>query len=124
MMRNQSLLVMFFFIAFTGFLAACVTTEKYKPVSNLVTLEVSFADPLWDGKSIPEGQQCNAYGGHGATPRLTVKNIPSGTNVIIMEYSDRSWPQMDDGGHGKIGYRIPLGTTEMYWLRRTSVCLT
>jgi len=113
MMRNQSLLVMFFFIIFTGFLAACVTTAKYKPVSNLVTLEVSFADPLWDGRGIPEGQQCNYFGGNGATPMLTVKNIPSGTNAIIMEYSDRSWPQMDDGGHGKIGYRIPLGTTEI-----------
>ena len=113
MIRKQSLLAMFFFITFAGLLAACVTTSKYKPVSNLVTLEVSFADPLWDGRYIPKGQQCHRFGGHGSTPRLTVKNIPSGTNVIIMEYSDRSWSQMDDGGHGKIGYRIPLGTTEI-----------
>jgi hypothetical protein len=113
MMRSQSFLVMLLFISFTSFLTACVTTEKHKPESNLVTLRVSFADPLWDGKTIPEGQQCNRFGGDGATPRLTVKNIPSGTNAIIMEYSDRDWPQMDDGGHGKIGYRIPLRTTEV-----------
>ena len=30
-----------------------------------------------------------------------------------MEYSDRDWPPMDEGGHGKIGYRIPEGTTEI-----------
>jgi hypothetical protein len=38
-----------------------------------------------------------------------VKNIPSDANAIIMEYSDRDWPPMDNGGHGKIGYRILPG---------------
>jgi hypothetical protein len=112
-MRNQSLLTAFLFIIFSAFFAACAPTAKYTPVSNLVTLEVSFADQFWDGNSIPVGQQCRAFGGNGATPQLKVKNIPSGTNAIIMEFSDRSWPQMDHGGHGIIGYRIPLGATEI-----------
>lgn len=101
-----SIIVFFFFIG-------CVTTGKYKPVSALTALEISFADPEWDGKSVPEGQQCYRFKGNGATPRLTVKNLPSGTNAIIMEYSDRSYAPMDNGGHGKIGYRIPKGTTEI-----------
>ena len=95
------------------FFTGCATTGKYKPVSTLTTLEISFADPIWDGKSVPEGQQCSRFKGNGATPRLTVKNLPPGTNAIIMEYSDRSYAPMDNGGHGKIGYRIPKGTTEI-----------
>jgi hypothetical protein len=30
-----------------------------------------------------------------------------------MEYSDADWPDMDDGGHGKIGYCIAEGTTKI-----------
>ena len=101
-----SVTVSFFFIG-------CVTTGKYKQAPNLATLEISFSDSIWDGKRVPEGQQCNRFKGNGATPRLTVKNLPPGSNAIIMEYSDRSYAPMDNGGHGKIGYRIPKGTTEI-----------
>ena len=95
------------------FFASCVTTGKYKPVANLVNLEVSFADSIWDGKRVPTGQQCNKFGGTGSTPRLIVKNIPPEANTIIMEFSDRDYPPMDNGGHGKIGYKISQGTNEI-----------
>ena len=79
-------------------------------VADPVELAVSFEDPMWDGKKIPERQQCIRFGGNPSTPRLSVKDIPIRTDAIIMEYSDRDWPPMDRGGHGKIGYRIPAGT--------------
>lgn len=77
-------------------------------------LKVSFADPVWDGRRVPAGQQCLRFGGENpSTPRLMVQGIPAGTNVIVMEYSDRSHAPMDNGGHGKIGYRIPEGIKEV-----------
>ena len=76
-------------------------------------LQVSFADAKWDGKTIPYGQQCGRDNGKGATPPLIIKNIPPEANAIIFEYSDRTYAPMDDGGHGKIGYSIQPGTTEV-----------
>jgi len=71
--------------------------------SNMV---VTLADSEWDGNKIPEGQQCQKFKGHGSTPRIRVSNIPKGTNAIVVEYSDKSYKAMDNGGHGKIGYFI------------------
>ena len=95
-------------------LTSCAVTGKYKPVDNLATLDVTFVDPIWTGKIIPEGQQCQRFGGQGATPRLHVKNIPAGANTLILEYSDRdSTNVMDHGGHGVMGYRIAENTSEV-----------
>lgn len=97
----------------TFFISACAAPGKSKEVSHLPELEVSFEDAKWNGKVIPDGQQCDRFGGKKPqTPRLVVKNIPHGSNAIIMEYSDESYAPMDKGGHGKIGYRIPEGTIE------------
>ena len=74
-------------------------------------LEVSFADPAWDGKKIPKGQQCTKFGGKGVTPALQVKNIPAGANAIIVEFNDRNYQPLSwNGGHGKIGFRIAEGS--------------
>ena len=89
---------------------ACVTAGKYKPVEKMAELEIALADPAWNGKTIPKGQQCRKFGGHGQTPALKVSGVPDGANAIIMEYSDRSHQPMDNGGHGKIGFRIDAGT--------------
>jgi hypothetical protein len=74
-------------------------------------LSVSLANPAWDGKKIPTGQQCKKFGGNGATPILAVEQIPTSANAIVMEYSDRTYQPMDHGGHGKFGYRIQPNTT-------------
>ncbi len=80
---------------------------KYNPVPKLAKIKITFADTEWNGTQIPSGQQCQRFGGNNpSTPRLIVKDIPPMTNLIIMEYSDRSHYPMDNGGHGKIGYRI------------------
>ncbi len=87
---------------------------KYNPVANSAKLQVAFADPDWNGEQIPTGQQCQRFGGSNpSTPHLMIKGIPPEANAIIMEYSDRSYPRMDKGGHGKIGYRISENTKEI-----------
>jgi len=65
-----------------------------------------LTNPAWNGKTVPTGQQCHKFGGHGATPQIAVNSIPAGTNAIVMEYSDRTYQPMDNGGHGKFGYRL------------------
>lgn len=76
-------------------------------------LQVVFADPTWNGHKIPYNQQCLRDGGKGSTPKLTVRNIPSEANALIFEYSDATYTPMNHGGHGKIGYNIAPGTTEV-----------
>lgn len=70
---------------------------------NAFAVNVELADEKWDGKLIPQGQQCQKFGGiEPATPRLLVTNIPAGTDALLFEYSDRDSERMNNGGHGKI----------------------
>ncbi len=87
-----------FFLLTAFFVTACS--------DNSNGLNVSLDSSGWDGKKVPVGQQCARFGGKGSTPVLQLSQVPAGTNAIIMEYSDRSYQPMDDGGHGKVGYRI------------------
>ena len=113
-MRNGALLMTVFFIVFSLFVTEGVASDTSNAVSKSAKLEVSFVDSMWDGKAVPTGQQCQRFGGSNpSTPRLMIQGIPPGTNAIIMEYSDRSYSPMDDGGHGKIGYRITGNTNEI-----------
>jgi len=113
-MRKWALLMTFLFILFLLFVTEAVASDTSNAVSKSAKLRVSFVDSMWDGKSVPAGQQCQRFGGNNpSTPRLMIKGIPPRTNAIIMEYSDRSYTPMDDGGHGKIGYRIPENTKEI-----------
>lgn len=113
-MKHAALLMMLLFIPFALFAIEGAAPDKSKADSTTAPLKVSFAGALWDGKKVPDGQQCQRFGGtNPATPRLKVEGIPAEANAIIMEYSDRSWPPMDNGGHGKIGYSIPKNTLEI-----------
>jgi hypothetical protein len=74
---------------------------------------LELADSDWDGEKIPDGQQCQRQGGENpSTPEIQVGDIPEGSDAIILEFSDRSFRPMDEGGHGKIGFMIPEGTCE------------
>ncbi len=86
---------------------------KYKAVENLAAVDVAFANSLWDGKKVPDGQQCNKFGGDAQTPELLISNIPTNANAVIMEYSDRDASHMDNGGHGKVGYRLAENTQKV-----------
>ena len=80
----------------------------------ILALELAFADSEWDGKTVPNGQQCQRQGGENpSTPKILIINIPEGSDAIIMEFSDRNYSPMDDGGHGKIGFRLSEGTKEV-----------
>ncbi|WP_461516715.1 hypothetical protein [Porticoccus sp.] len=89
-------------LAAAGALSACDSYD-YTRVDQVLPLQVSLADPSWDGFAIPEGQQCRKFGGDGATPRLLVSGIPEGANAVIVAFSDRSWLLMNHGGHGMLG---------------------
>jgi len=79
--------------------------------SEADALKVKFTDLSWNGTEVPKGQQCLKFGGENpVTPRLTVSDIPVGTTAIVMEYSDRAYKPNDNGGHGKLGYKIGTDT--------------
>lgn len=92
-----------------GVILACLL--MLPTVATAADFSVAFADPAWDGKTIPEGQQCSEYGGKGATPALTVTGIPKTANSIIIEFNDENYaPLSQDGGHGIVGYEIAEGS--------------
>ncbi|AKH21593.1 hypothetical protein [Sedimenticola thiotaurini] len=75
--------------------------------SNVFALDVRFANDTWNGVKIPEGQQCQKFGGNNpATPKWLVSDIPAGSDSILFEYSDRDSEKMNNGGHGRIQYRL------------------
>jgi hypothetical protein len=75
--------------------------------TNASALDVKFADKVWDGINVPEGQQCQKFGGSNpSTPKWIVSDIPAGSNAIILEYSDRDSERMNNGGHGKMRFAI------------------
>ena len=93
-------------------LAGGCAQPRYTSAPYLADLDVRFADPAWDGKRVPEGQQCARDGGHGATPPLIVGNIPIEATAIILEFDDRTAPSSTTGGNGAIGFRVPVGVRE------------
>lgn len=72
-------------------------------------LTLGFADAAWNGKRIPSTQICKKFGGNGATPALKVEGIPAEADALVLEFSDRTYSPMNNGGHGKIGFRIAPG---------------
>ncbi len=90
-----------------------VSAGQSQPSPKVVDLALAFADAEWDGKVIPKGQQCQEYGGNGASPRIEVKNIPTGANKLILVFSDATYTPCDNGGHGIIEYAISKGKTEI-----------
>lgn len=79
--------------------------------TNASALDVKFADTAWDGVKIPEGQQCQKFGGiNPSTPKWLVSDIPAGSDTIVLEYSDRDSKKMNNGGHGVMSFKINAAT--------------
>lgn len=112
MNKSNSKMVLALCAGLALLLSGCAA-GKYKPVAQLSSLDVSLADALWDGKTVPKGQQCNRFSGQGQTPVVQVKNIPAEANAVILEFSDRDASHMDNGGHGMIGYKIEKNIGEV-----------
>ena len=120
MTYKKTLEKIIFFCFLQVLIVSCGTTggnqRTYKSETSPESLEVKFANSqLWKGKDkdIPTEGTCNTDKGFAETPSLIISNIPVGSNAIIMEYNDKSFPLMDNGGHGKIGYALPDGTKEI-----------
>ena len=80
--------------------------------ANAFAMDVTFDDAAWNGKKIPEGQQCLNYEGKSpATPRMTVSNIPAGAESLVFVYSDVSNKRMQHGGHGMVEFALPKDAT-------------
>jgi len=91
-------------------LHSCAGEPVHKPFTILYDLKISFTDDAWNGKTVPEGQQCGAFGGQGATPGLAIDNIPPKANALILSFNNISHILLDRGGMGKIGYHFKQGT--------------
>lgn len=100
------------FLVLLIIVSAC-STGRYIRADEVAELDVQFADPRWNGISIPPGEGCRRCGENGSTPALIVKNIPLNADIIIMEYCDRSYQLMNNGGHGVIGYRLEPNSGEV-----------
>ncbi len=97
-------------VALALFIALNLANAGDARAGDHLALKVSFADPSWNGQKIPKGQHCRKFGGNGATPPLTIENIPGEANAIIVEFNDSSYrPLSYDGGHGKVGFWIKSG---------------
>ncbi len=78
------------------------------------SLKVSINDPVWDGKEVPKGQQCNKFGGNNPmTPEIKITGIPDGTEAIVLRFNDESIPRMNNGGHGIIAMLLEPGTSDL-----------
>lgn len=76
-------------------------------------LGAEFVEPGWNGERVPDGYQCQKFGGTHGSPALQVDGIPARANALVLEFSDRSYAPMDHGGHGKIGYEIEAGSASV-----------
>ena len=95
---------------FHAIIAASALALAAAPALAQGSLTVAFADPAWDGKTVPVGQQCSLFGGTGATPALSLTGVPDGTSKITLAFNDETYTPMGDGGHGVIGFDVtPTG---------------
>jgi hypothetical protein len=88
-------------------LAALTFAALGLPALAQSELTITFADPVWTGDAIPEGQQCRLHGGDGSTPALEVSGLPEGTAQVNVEFNDESYPPLsENGGHGIVGFTV------------------
>ena len=77
-------------------------------------LKVELMEP-WNGRRIPEGQQCRLFGGDGWTPPMQVGNIPPGTVWIVAHFNNKSYkPLSREGGLGQIAWPAKWPVTYLY----------
>lgn len=82
--------------------------------TNVFSLDAKIADAAWNGIKVPEGQQCQKFGGKNpSTPKLIVSEIPENTNELVLEYSDRDSDRMNNGGHGMMSFTLDSPKTEV-----------
>lgn len=98
---------------FAPLASALVLATSALAADGLATLEVSFTDPEWNGRTVPKSGICQPMNGKGDTPPLRIAGIPAEANALIIEYSDRTFGPMNNGGHGILRYSITPGEAEV-----------
>lgn len=97
MMKNKMIM---------GLMAIAILT----PIQVMAAdMSAKISDAAWDGKTVPEGQQCNRFGGKAMSPTLKVMDIPADANALVMAFDDRTYGPMNNGGHGQVIYSITKG---------------
>ncbi|GGP26383.1 hypothetical protein [Silvimonas amylolytica] len=87
------------------FVATCAVLPLAHADTGALTLR--FTSPLWNGASVPSGQQCAKLGGSAATPGLNVFDVPAGTAFLQVAFSERNG--LDNGGMGRLLYATVKG---------------
>jgi len=79
--------------------------------------KITFMDPMWDGKTIPDKQQCPSRGAgvNPHTPKLKITNLPAGTKYLLMVITDENYGR--SGDHGIFRLKVPSGATEVIFPR-------
>ena len=90
----------FIILAIVCFLAC--SDSRYKSAENVAELNISFVDPRWDGSNVPKSGQCTNCEGEGLSPPMLVKNIPENTDVLIVEFKDKTMNVF----HGAIRFQV------------------
>ena len=98
-------------------LAGVVTILIYFSAFAAEDHKIEFVDSMWDGKTIPDEQQCPSKGDgvNPHTPKLKITNLPKGTNYLLMVITDEDYGQ--SGDHGIFRLKIPSGATEIIFPR-------
>lgn len=75
---------------------------------NAEDMKATFADPqTWDGKVVPKEAVCSDYNiKAGSSPEIMLRNIPKGSQNIILSFTNESFIGMRDGGHGVLSYTL------------------
>lgn len=93
-----------------GLMAAAI----FMPIQVMAAdMTAKITDVAWDGKTVPEGQQCNRFGGKAMSPTLNVMDIPAAADGLIIAFDDRSYAAMNNGGHGQVIYSISKGAGQV-----------
>jgi len=94
-------------------LFSCVTLTTLATISlSAANMTADFADPkTWNGKIVPKEAVCSDYNIEaGSTPEIILRNIPKGTQDILLTFTDETFKGMRDGGHGIISYSLEENT--------------
>ncbi|MBL1421775.1 MAG: hypothetical protein COC24_014795 [Alphaproteobacteria bacterium] len=96
------------------FILGLMAVAIFAPIQVMAAdMSAQITDAAWDGKTVPEGQQCNRFGGKAMSPTLNVMDIPAEADALLIAFDDRSYGPMNYGGHGQVIYNITKGVGQV-----------
>ena len=93
------------------FISGLVSSFLFASSLMASDIDVSFSDEKWNGKIVPIDEVCSDYNVEaGSTPALFIDNLPDNSYKVILQFNDKTFTKMDDGGHGILSYKINEGS--------------